>query len=242
MKPNVLKIHRSSFIVHRFLYLLTPFFNAKTQNMTSVIKSSILAIVLLLLTVPIYAQISFGLKGGVNVAEFSITDQGATIPQSSVNGFTLGAVLEVGITDNIFIQPEAIFLQKGSELNTSITELKTSVNYLDIPVLLKLKLINTDLLNINLLGGPSFGLALNGEETTAGGQTVDINFGGENGLKRFDLGINAGGGVGINLGSIGVFGDVRYLFGVSNISEDSNREIKNKGLNLSVGLMFKIFG
>ena len=210
--------------------------------MTSIAKSFILAIGLFLLTFPVYAQLSFGLKGGVNVAEFSIKEQSATIPQSSINGFTLGAVLEIGITDNIFIQPEAIFLQKGSELNTSLTNLKTNVNYLDIPVLLKIKLLNTKLLNINLLGGPSFGLALNGEETTPGGQTVDINFGGENGLKRFDLGINAGGGVGVNLGSIGVFGDVRYLFGVSDISEDANREIKNKGLNLSVGLIFKILG
>ena len=64
----------------------------------------------------------------------------------------------------------------------------------------------------------------------------------ENGLKRFDLGINAGGGIGINLGSIGVFGDVRYLVGVRDISDNENREIKNKGLNLSVGLMFKILG
>ena len=205
--------------------------------MTSTVKFFLVSIIFLLFTIPTYAQLSFGLKGGVNVAEFSLKDQGATIPQSSINGFTFGAVLEVGITDNIFIQPEAVFIQKGSELNTSITNLETNVNYLDIPVLLKIKLINTKLLDINLMGGPSFGLALNGEETTAGGQTVDINFGGENGLKRFDLGINAGAGVGVNLGSIGVFGDVRYLFGVSNISENANREIKNKGLNLSVGLM-----
>jgi len=209
--------------------------------MTSVVKSFVLAISLLL-SIHTYAQISFGLKGGVNVAEFSLQDQGATIPQSSINGFTFGAVLEIGITDNIFLQPEAVFIQKGSELNTSITGLTTNVNYLDIPILLKIKLLNTDLLNINLLGGPSFGLALNGEEAITGGQTIDVNFGGENGLKRFDLGINAGGGVGINLGSIGVFGDVRYLFGISDISEDANREIKNRGLNLSVGLLFKILG
>ena len=210
--------------------------------MTSAVKIFIIAIGLFLLTIPAYAQLSFGIKGGVNVAAFSIKEQGATIPQSSINGFTLGAVLEIGITDNIFIQPEAIFLQKGSELNTSIAEIKTNVNYLDIPILLKIKLLNTDLLNVNLLGGPSFGLALNGETTTAGGQTVDLSFGGDNGLKRLDLGIHAGGGIGVNLGSIGVFGDVRYLFGVSNISEDANREIKNKGLNLSVGLIFKILG
>ena len=169
--------------------------------MTSVVKSFILVIGFFCLAIPTYAQVSFGLKGGVNVAEFSFKDQGTTIPQSSVNGFTLGGVLEIGITDNIFIQPEAIFLQKGSELDASITGLKTNVNYLDIPLLLKIKLINAKLLEINLLGGPSFGLALNGEETTAGGQTIDVNFGGENGLKRFDLGVNAGGGIAIKLGS-----------------------------------------
>jgi len=210
--------------------------------MTSVIKSFVLAIGLFLLAIPSYAQISFGIKGGVNVAEFSFQDQGTSIPQSSINGFTLGAVLEVALGKNIFLQPEAIFVQRGSELNTSLTNLTTNVNYLDIPVLLKIKILNTNLLNINLLGGPSFGLALNGEETDQGGQTIDINFGGDNGLKRFDLGINAGGGVGINLGSVGVFGDIRYLFGVSDISEDANREIRNKGLNLSVGLMFRILG
>ena len=210
--------------------------------MTSVIKSFVLAIGLFLLAIPSYAQISFGIKGGVNVAEFSFQDQGTSIRQSSINGFTLGAVLEVALGKNFFLQPEAIFVQRGSELNTSLTNLTTNVNYLDIPVLLKIKILNTNLLNINLLGGPSFGLALNGEETDQGGQTIDINFGGDNGLKRFDLGINAGGGVGINLGSVGVFGDIRYLFGVSDISEDANREIRNKGLNLSVGLMFRILG
>ena len=188
------------------------------------------------------AQVSFGIKGGTNIAEHSFKEQGTTINRESINGFTLGAVLEVGLTDNIFIQPEAVFVQKGSELETPTLGEKINVNYLDVPVLLKLKLLNTKMLNINLLGGPSFGLALNGEETDANNQTIDINFGGENGFKRFELGVNAGGGIGVNLGSIGVFGDVRYLFGVSNISDDTNREIKNKGLNLSIGIMFKLFG
>ena len=150
-------------------------------------------------------------------------------------------MLEIGLGGNIYLQPEAVFIQKGTKLKVVNDDNKINVNYLDVPILLKIKLLNSNLLNINLLGGPSFGLALNGEET-AGGETVDINFGGENGLKRFDLGINAGGGVGVNFGSVGVFGDVRYLFGVSDISDAADREIKNKGLNLSVGLMFKILG
>ena len=221
--------------------MLKNYFKTKTYPMTSVLKSFFSIAIFSLLVIPTFAQISFGIKGGTNVAEFSFQEQGATIPQETINGFTLGAVLEVGLGGNVFLQPEAIFIQKGSQLQILNDNNKFNVNYLDIPVLLKIKLLNSNLLNINVLAGPSFGLALNGEQST-GSQTIDINFGGENGLKRFDLGINAGGGVGINLGSIGVFGDVRYLFGVSNISEDADREIKNRGLNLSVGLMFRLLG
>jgi len=209
--------------------------------MTSLLKSSLLATFFSLIIVPTYAQLSFGIKGGTNIAEYSFKDNGTNINQESINGFTLGAVLEIGLGGNIFLQPEAVFIQKGSKVQVLTEENKFNVNYLDIPLLLKMKIVNSNVFNVNLLAGPSFGMALNGEETMSG-QTIDINFGGENGLKRFDLGINAGGGVAVNLGSIGVFGDVRYLFGVSNISDDANREIKNKGLNLSVGLMFKILG
>lgn len=209
--------------------------------MTSVVKYFFLATIFTLVVTPAFAQFSFGIKGGTNIAEYSFKENGTNLDQESINGFTFGAVLEIGLGGNIYLQPEAVFVQKGSQLQVLNDDNKFNVNYLDIPVLLKIKLLNSNLLNINLLGGPSFGLALNGEQTL-NGQTIDVNFGGDNGLKRFDLGINAGGGVGVNFGSIGVFGDVRYLFGVSDISDDSNREIKNKGLNLSVGLMFKILG
>ncbi|MEM1118875.1 MAG: porin family protein [Bacteroidota bacterium] len=209
--------------------------------MTPAIKSFLLAVFCLFAS-STFAQVSFGIKGGTNLAEYSFKENGTNIDQESINGFTLGAVLEIGLGGNVFLQPEAVFIQKGSKLEFLSTENKFNVNYLDIPVLLKIKILNSNLLNINLLGGPTFGMALNGEQTTVGGQTIDINIGGDNGLKRFDLGINAGGGVGINFGNVGVFGDVRYLFGVNNISEDDNREIRNKGLNLSVGLMFKILG
>ena len=209
--------------------------------MRTPLKTNIVCFFALLFSFPAFSQLSFGIKVGTNVSEYSFKEQGTTIPQETINGFTLGAVLEIGLSDNIFIQPEAMFVQKGSQFQVLNEDNKFNVNYLDIPILLKIKLINSNLFNINLLGGPSFGLALNGEETT-GNETIDINFGGENGLKRFDLGINAGGGVGINLGSIGVFGDIRYLFGVSDISDTNNREIKNKGLNISVGLMFRLLG
>ena len=192
-------------------------------------------------TNPLFSQLSFGIKGGINVSEFDFKSDLTTNPAEidSKTGYTLGAVLEIGLTENIYLQPEAMFIQKGSELSILNEDNQVNLNYLDIPILLKIKLINANLFNLNLLGGPTFGFALNGE-TEQNGQTVDIRLGDD--YKRFDLGLTGGGGIGINLGSIGVFGDVRYLFGVNNIDEVEDTEIKNKGLNFSVGLMFRLLG
>ena len=75
------------------------------------------------------AQVSFGIKGGTNIAEHSFKEQGTTINRESINGFTLGALLEVGLGGNIFFQPEVIFIQKGSELNLPTLGEKINVNY-----------------------------------------------------------------------------------------------------------------
>ncbi|MEM6318696.1 MAG: porin family protein, partial [Bacteroidota bacterium] len=146
--------------------------------MTSVRKFYLTLFACSFLTFSAVAQLSLGLRGGINVAEYSFKDNGTNLDQESITGFTFGGLLEIGLGGNIFLQPEFIYTQKGSQLEVLNEENKFNVNYLDIPVLLKIKIINADLFNLNLLGGPSFGLALNGEESRAG-QTVDINFGGE---------------------------------------------------------------
>ena len=114
--------------------------------MKSVIKKLLVVTIFAFLMLPTYAQISFGLKGGTNVAEFSFKEQGTSIDQETVNGFTLGAVLEIGLGGNVFLQPEAVFVQKGSKLQVVNEENKINVNYLDVPILLKIKLLNSCLL------------------------------------------------------------------------------------------------
>ena len=81
--------------------------------MTSVLKTNLLVILFTVLFFPAFAQLSFGIKGGTNIAEFSFKNNGTNINQESINGFTFGAVLEIGLGGNIFLQPEAVFIQKG---------------------------------------------------------------------------------------------------------------------------------
>ncbi len=186
------------------------------------------------------AQISFGLKGGVNLAQQNIKDVGLDLDSDEITGYNLGAFLEVPVGNgNIYFQPEFLLIQKGGDLSLDVSDVKTTINYIDVPILLKLKILNSNLFNVNVLGGPSFGYATNGEQVE-NGTTIKLNFGEDN-IQRFDVGIHAGGGLGIELGSLTVIGDARYLFGLSDL-DGSDRAIKNKGIVISAGLQFRLLG
>ena len=46
----------------------------------------------------------------------------------------------------------------------------------------------------------------------------------------------------IQLGSLRAFGDIRYLFGLSDVDGTDSRTVNNKGLAFSAGFIFKLFG
>ena len=186
------------------------------------------------------AQVSFGLKGGINLAQQNIQDIGLDIDSDEITGYNLGGFLEIPIGNgNIYFQPEILLIQKGGSLSLNVSDIRTTINYIDVPILLKLKILNSNLFNVNVLGGPSFGYATNGEEVE-NGTVINLNFGEDN-IKRFDVGIHAGAGLALELGSVALIGDVRYLFGLSDL-DGSDRAIKNRGILLSAGLQFRILG
>lgn len=187
----------------------------------------------------VHAQISLGFKAGANLAHQNIQDIDIDLESDEITGYNWGVLLEIpfGRDGNFNLQPEVLLVQKGGKL--TLQDIKTTLNYIDVPILLKLKVLNSNLLHLNVLGGPSFGYATSGEQLKDN-TIISINFGEDN-IKRFDLGMHAGGGIGLNLGSLGVFADVRYLFGISDV-DASSRMVKNEGLNISAGLMFRLVG
>lgn len=190
------------------------------------------------LTFTLQGQIGLGVKAGVNMAQQSIQDIDLDFDSDEISGSIWGAFLEVPLGEGAFaLQPEFLVVQKGGK--TLLPNIKTTINYIEIPILLKLRLINSNLIDINLLGGPSFGYARNGEflEDNA---VVKLNFGNDN-IQRFDLGMHGGGAVELQLGSLRAFGDVRYLFGISDLDGTESRTVTNKGITVSAGLIFKLF-
>ena len=203
------------------------------------------------------AQIS--VRAGVNIASMSAnaTEKNYSDYQNiSVVGFQAALALPIKISENIAIQPELVFIQKGGkfqyiadEKNKFISTLKT--NYFEIPVSLKIGLggNSNEGLGVYILAGPYLGIALNSTytneltvlgATSSSTRTVDYS-NDSNQEKRVDWGANIGAGV--SFGNI--FVDVRYNLGINNLldnnasnNDDNKPYRRNRGIGLSLGLRF----
>jgi Outer membrane protein beta-barrel domain len=181
------------------------------------------------------AQMRFGVKGGLNLANVSITNASGITPKSSLF-FHGGIVLDASLSESISIQPNLLFSQKGYSLDASGATSKATFNYIEIPVNF---LYNaTDALTIG--AGPYLGYALSGSaKTTINGQTRtdDIDF--DNDAKRVDYGLNITAGYEVIEGLVI---SANYSLGLANINKDvttsSTNTIKNNVIGFSVTKFF----
>ncbi len=192
-------------------------------------KITFLWIALLLLTVSsVTAQI--GLKAGAtlsNLSQEAFEDDIDDFEEKSTHGFQAGLFAELPISDVFSIQPELIWMQKGGKtLYTQIAgqevERNLRYNYLEVPVLAKVKAGSTDGSGIGLFfyGGPFISYALNGNISTEIGEEKledqDIEFDDTDNQRRIDWG--AAFGLGVNLGALAL--DLRYDLGINNLLDD----------------------
>ena len=203
------------------------------------------------------AQVS--IRGGINYASMSANATEKTYKDyknMSIVGYQLGLALPIKITQNVALQPELMWIQKGGKSQTVINDNNQLVstlttNYVEVPLSLKIGLGNNDGtgLGFYVLGGPYVGIALNSKYkndltvlgvTTSSTKTVDYS-NNSNPEKRVDWGANLG--VGVSFGN--VYLDGRYNLGINNLldntASNSNTNApyrRNRGLGLTLGVHF----
>lgn len=205
----------------------------------------------------IHAQI--GIKAGVNLATISQNESDgdySDYTKNSVVGFQGGLTFDLGVSDLLSIQPEILFIQKGGKATYKLNdankrESRYYYNYVDVPVLAKLKFYSEDGPGFYFVAGPYVGLALGGKIATtttllgtATDQENDFVFdnssAGER-AKRLDYGVSFGGGVKINR----LILDLRYTVGLNNVSDndalnsnDNKPFRRHRGIGLTAGIEF----
>jgi hypothetical protein len=150
-----------------------------------------------------------------------------------VMGGQVGASFQAGITPDFSLVSELYFIMKGDKLaqNNPLTEAKSVIRFysLEFPVLAR---VHIGKLYMN--AGPSVAYNLYG--TSKIGSTIrDLSFNNSNeGFKRLDAGIQFGAGYRFKLKRGAVAFDIRYTYGLTNVS--SNQEMYNRYLNISLHL------
>jgi hypothetical protein len=83
--------------------------------------------------------VKYGIKGGFNGATFSGTDSKGSEYKA---GFAAGVFANFGITDQVSIQPEVLFSQKGASVDNfqgvGANTLKSTLSYIDVPILARI--------------------------------------------------------------------------------------------------------
>jgi len=171
------------------------------------------------------AQVAIGLKGGLN---FSKVDESGIDNKTGIHagGFVLIKASKIGV------QPEVIFSRQGFTQPSTSGDLKTQIDYVNIPIILKLYTVA----GINLQIGPQFGFAASAkQELPAGLPDVDI----KDAVKGTD--VSLGLGLGVDL-PFGLTVDGRYNLGLSKVFDSTSTgssDAKNQVIQISVG--YKLF-
>jgi hypothetical protein len=174
------------------------------------------------------AQFNIGVKGGANI----IKVDGKSFKDEFRYGYHLGAFAEIGLGGKLSIQPEVLFNQYQTRVDSSFSSVyKNALNfsdnrdiklgYLSIPILASYKLGNA----LSLQAGPQFGILLDQNKNLL-----------ENGREAFNKGeFSLLGGAQLNISKLRLSG--RYMVGLNNISDiDEQNKWKTQGWQLSLGL------
>lgn len=154
---------------------------------------------------------AFGIKGGLNFANFNGDDAGEF---NVLTSFHAGLVAEMRIIDAIAIQPELLYSVQGSDTKDENYKL----NYITLPVVLKVYFTDS----FNLQAGPQLGLLISESDNFTAFES-----------NTFDMGL-AGGAEFFFADSFSV--QARYIAGIVEVS--NKVDIKNSVVQLSVCYMF----
>lgn len=156
-------------------------------------------------------QLQFGLKGGLNLSNITVSNGFDGYSYSTLASFNAGAFLKVPVIRSFSIQPELYYSGQGFKGDDGSGGTYTEhVNYLNIPVLGKF----TTRSGFYLETGPQIGVKLNAKDKE-NGLSQDVS----SAYNSADFAWVFGAGYKIPMAPVGI--DLRYNVGITNVANDS---------------------
>lgn len=228
-------------------------------------KTVIITLAAIVITASSYAQSSNAfIKGGFNMANVSITNDGRIDDAKSLASFNVGIMGDVPIGGFLALQPGIMFTGKGTKTQagqpSDATYYRATSNpyYIELPLNLVVKLPLASKSSSLFFGaGPYAAIGVAGKNKTSGklygvsfNSSGNIQFSNDDPttfneqegagfgiMRRFDFGLNGTAGLELN----GLLLSVNYGYGLTKInSTESNNNDINKHRVLSFNVGFKL--
>jgi hypothetical protein len=224
--------------------------------------SSLFAILMAFISIQVQGQIKFGVRAGMNLARMAIHNIPDGYDLKTFISFQTGGIAEYSINEVFALESGVLINGKGFKMedkeSSSGMTLKSTLTmtpvYLEIPVNASCK-VNIGKAYLLFFAGPYLGIGLAGKVKLAfeatglpngvtlqslglDNATEELSYGTseDNDLKRTDLGITMGAGVGIKRFQI----RGQYGLGFSNLipAGQSDDYAKNRVIGISIVYMF----
>lgn len=183
----------------------------------------------------------FGVKGGINLSNFSGDGIDSYNNPSGRTAFNLGLLAEIPLSDRFSIQPEVLYSGQGYDIadRNDANDIEYQLDYINVPVLAKFYV--TD--GLSLEAGPQVGFLVNSEidynpSNPNDNNSISLN---EDQFNTVDLSVALGASYKFNGG---FFVSARYNAGLSDIYDDSannyfaKADAKHSVFQGGIGFMF----
>lgn len=211
-------------------------------------KKFMMAIVAVLFAAPSFAQYSsggfslsessvyYGLRLGMNMATLTGDDAALGVDLGTKVGLNFAPVIGLRVSDTtpIFLESGLYFSGSGAKKDKT----SVSLNYLEVPILIKYGIQATDDIAVLPFLGPTFRYGLFGGKTKIPGEGKVDSFGDDK-FKRADVGIKLGCGAEYNK----LYLEAGYQFGITNIADwqlddGDDASVHNGAFFINVGVNF----
>lgn len=182
------------------------------------------------------AQFRVGLKAGGSLSNQHGNAAAGTnlVSKDAFRGYQAGLVGDVQLFQNVYLQPQLLYTQKGAKYTTIAggQDTKLTMRNVEMPVNVLYK-VNVPFGRIVAGGGPSISYGFGGK-LEQNGQKTKLYSGAMNDFKRIDVSANAVAGLEFDNG---LFTHVNYQMGLRDVSKIDGINTKSRSVSVSVGYL-----
>ena len=183
----------------------------------------------------LFSQSYVGPRVGATIADVENTVNGVEVDTRSSTNLQLGLALDLGITTAFSIQPELFYSGRTYKLELLGQEVRRTFSYIDLGALAKIRFGTENAVGAYIGAGPFLNYAISGK-TEVGNDETEIEFG-DNDIKRTDLSVAGALGLTFNIGGPLIVVDTRYVLGLGDIDSGDEREVRNRTIGVTAGIM-----